>query len=258
MPMGVDLQKASMWKRISAWLFDTILLACMVCLFGVILSFGLDFDGQYDKLNAHYVRYESQYGIDFDVTQEAYALMDAQEKAEYEEKYNRAYEALIADTEAMRQYGLVVNLVMLIMSIGTLLAYLLMELLIPIWLKNGQTLGKKIFNISVVRVDSVKLSGVQLFVRTILGKYAIGTMVPVYVLILLFMGSLGILGIAILAGLVIAQAVCLLAGGEGRAIQDRLAGTVVVDFASQRIFKNREELAAYTEWVQSEKQDCYD
>lgn len=253
MPMGADLQKASMWKRISAWLFDTILLACVAVIFGLVLSFALNFDSQCDKLGEYYARYETQYGIDFDITEEAYAKMDAQQQAAYQETYNIAYDALIADDAAMKQYSLVVNLVMLITSFGLLFAYLLMELLIPIWLKNGQTLGKKIFSIGVARIDSVKISGVQLFIRTVLGKYAVGTMVPVYVLILLFTGGMGILGIAVLAGLVIAQGICLIAGGEGRAIQDRLAGTVVVDIASQRIFKSSEDLAAYTERVQAEQ-----
>ena len=176
--MNADLQKASMWKRISAWLFDSILLACVAVLFGMILSFALDFNGHYERLDQAYAQYESQYSIEFNITEEAYSAMTEQEKADFQKRYDEAYEALIADDEAMYTYGMVVNLTLLIMSIGILLAFVIMEFLIPLWLKNGQTLGKKIFSIGVMRTDSVRLTTVQLFIRTILGKYAVETMVP--------------------------------------------------------------------------------
>lgn len=251
--MNTDLQKASMWKRISAWLFDSILLACVAVLFGSLLSYALDFDGHYQRLDQAYAQYEKQYGIEFNITEEAYTAMDEQEKAEYQARYDEAYAALIADEDAMYTYGMVVNLTLLIMSIGILLAFVIMELLIPLWLKNGQTLGKKIFSIGVMRTDSIKLTTVQLFVRTILGKYAVETMVPVYVLILLFLGTAGIFGIALVAGVFIAQVICLIAGGEGRSIHDRLSGTVVVDITSQKIFRSSDELIAYTQKVHAEQ-----
>ena len=251
--MSADLQKASMWKRISAWLFDSILLACVAVLFGMLLSFALDFNGHYERLDQAYAQYESQYNIEFNITEEAYSAMTDQEKADFQKRYDEAYEALIADDEAMYTYGMVVNLTLLVMSIGILLACVLMEFLIPMWLKNGQTLGKKIFSIGVMRTDSVRLTTVQLFIRTILGKYAVETMVPVYVLMLLFLGTMGIVGIAIVAGLLIAQVICLIAGGEGRSIHDRLSGTVVVDIASQKIFRSSDELIAYTQKVHAEQ-----
>ena len=115
--MNTDLQKASMWKRISAWLFDSILLVSVVVLFGWILSGALNFDSHYDKLSQAYAKYETQYGIDFEISQDAYNAMDEQAQTEYRETYDRAYEALIADEDAMYTYGMVVNLTMLIASV---------------------------------------------------------------------------------------------------------------------------------------------
>ena len=251
--MNTDLQKANMWKRMSAWLFDVILLATVVVFFGYILSSVLGFTDHYEQLNLAYEKYESQFGIEFHVSQEAYDAMDPEQQQAYEAAYNQAYEMLIADGEAMYAYGMVVNLSMLIASISVLLGYLVMEFAVPLWLGNGQTLGKKIFAIGIMRTDSIKLTTVQLFIRTILGKYALGTMVPIYVILLLAMGTMGIIGIAIVAGLLVAQAICLIAGGEGRAIQDRLAGTIVVDIASQRIFRDTEDLINYTKTVHAQQ-----
>lgn len=251
--MNTDFQKASLGKRFSAWLFDMILLATVVVLFGFILSNILNYDSYYDSLERAYIKYETQYGIDFEITQDAYLAMDEAEQTAYRQAYDKAYEALIADEETMHTYSMVVNLAMIIASIGVLLGYLVMELLVPLLFKNGQTLGKKIFGIGVMRTDSIQLTTVQLFIRTVLGKYAVETMIPVYVIILLFLGTMGVVGIALVVGLMIAQVICLFAGGEGRSIHDRLAGTVVVDLASQRIFRNSQELIDYTEKVHAEQ-----
>ena len=43
--MNLDLQKAGIWKRIAAWMFDGILLSIVVVGFGVLLSWLLGYDG---------------------------------------------------------------------------------------------------------------------------------------------------------------------------------------------------------------------
>lgn len=251
--MSTDLQRASMWKRISAWLFDSILLVSVVVLFGLLLSWMLGFDGYYDRLGQAYERYETQYGIDFELTQETYDAMTQAEKDSYQAAYEQAYEELVQDEDAMYVYNMVINLTMLILSIGILLGTLVMDFIIPLWLKNGQTLGKKIFGIGVMRADSIQLTTVQLFIRSILGKYAVETMIPVFVLILLFLGAMDAIGLAILAGLSVGQVICLLATRERKAIHDLLAGTVTVDIASQRIFRSSEDLIEYTKKVHAER-----
>lgn len=46
----MELQKASFWKRISAWLFDNILLVTLTVLFALMLSALLGFDRQSEAL----------------------------------------------------------------------------------------------------------------------------------------------------------------------------------------------------------------
>ena len=93
---------------------------------------------------------------------------------------------------------MIINLTLVITSISILLGYLLLEFVVPLIFKNGQTLGKKIFGIALMRNDGVKINTVMLFVRTVLGKYTIETMVPVLVIIMTFFGSAGIIGLAVL------------------------------------------------------------
>ena len=74
-----DLQKASMWKRASAYLFDMILLATLAVALGVVLSLVLGYDGYNSTLEAAYDKYETQFGIQFDMTAEDIQMFIEQE-----------------------------------------------------------------------------------------------------------------------------------------------------------------------------------
>jgi uncharacterized RDD family membrane protein YckC len=132
-------------------------------------------------------------------------------------------------------------------------AFLLLEFLIPLLLGNGQTVGKKVFGVAVMREDSVKLSPVLLFIRAILGKYTIETMVPVLIILMIYWGVLGFFGTVILFGMLILQLVLLFSTKERSAIHDKLAHTVAVDYASQKIFDTPEAMLAYKKRIHAEQ-----
>ncbi len=247
--MIYDLQKASLWKRIAAWMFDGILIGILAVGFGMLLSWFLGYDGYSQQVDAAYAHYEAQYGIVFEISPDEYEAMDEQMR----QNYNAAYEALIADSEAMYAYNMMLNLTLVITSLGILLAMLLWELAIPLWLGNGQTLGKKIFSLGLMRNDGVKLNAMQLFARTLLGKFTIETMIPVYVLIMLFWGTTGLPGTLLLFALLVAQVLCLIISRDNCAIHDLIAGTVVVDISSQMIFRTTEDLIAYKKKIAAEQ-----
>ena len=247
--MENDLQKASIWKRISAAIFDGMLIALVAVGVAFLLSLAFDFDGQYEKLNAAYAKYEAQYDTTFQVTAEQYEAMTEEELA----NYNAAYEALVSDEEAIQAYNMVINLMLLMTSVGILAGIVVMEFVIPLVFKNGQTLGKKIFGLCLMRTDGVRMNNMQLFARTVLGKFAIETMIPVYILILLYMNAADIFSLLLLASVVIAQVVIVTVTRNNSLIHDLLAGTVVVDYASQKIFTSTQDLIEYQKRVAAER-----
>lgn len=247
--MVYDLQKASMWKRVSAWLFDVILLGIVAVGFAWLLSATLQFDTYSDSMDAAYAKYEAEYGIVFDMTQEEYSALDQEQKT----AYMNAYNALSSDRDALYAYNMLVSLSMVIISLSVLMAFLLLEFMVPLRLRNGQTLGKKVFGVALMRTDGVKITTVQLFARTILGKYAIETMLPILLILLIFWGSIGITGTAIVAVLAIGQIALLCISRTNSAIHDVLAGTVAVDFASQMIFGSESDMIAYKQRVAAER-----
>lgn len=199
--MVYDLQKANLWKRISAWLFDGILLTMLAVGFACVLSSVLHYQSYSAAVDQAYAKYEARYNISFSMDETQFAAMPE----EYQQRYTDAYNALIADSDAMYQYNMMVNLTLVITTLGILLSTVVLEFLLPLFLGDGQTLGKKIFGLCLVRTDGVKVNPLQLFARTILGKFAIETMIPVYIVTMFFLGSLSLNGTLILLAMGLAQ-----------------------------------------------------
>ena len=247
--MTYDIQKASISKRISAYLFDGILTGVVIVAVIWLLSAILNYNSYSENLEKAYETYENQYGINFEITQEEYLALSEDERADYD----AAYAALVADTDAMYNYNMVINLTLLMITGGVLLGIMMIEFVVPMLLGNGQTLGKKIFGIALVRQDGVKLNAMQLFTRTVLGKFTLETMLPVYMLIMIFFNAIGRIGLIVIAGIGLLQLILLVVTRNNQLLHDLLAGTVAVDMASQRIFKTTDDLIAYQKRVAAEK-----
>ncbi len=247
--MIYDLQRASMWKRISAWLLDTILLCIIATLMAFLLSTALNYDSYSARLDARYAHFEEEYGVSRDLTQAQVDAMTPDQLA----KLEAASKALFEDEEALYAYNMMIQLMIVITSFSILLAYIVLEYTVPMLLGNGQTVGKKVFGIGVMRQNGVRVNGVCMFIRTVLGKFAIETMIPAMMVLMLFFGSVGMVGWLIVGAIILTEIALLVTTKERCMIHDKLANTVTVDIASQMIFKSPEDLLAYKQKVAAQK-----
>lgn len=247
--MIYDLQKASMWKRCSAALFDFIILGMLVVGLAVLLTGIFGYDVHYNNVNAAYERYEKEYGIEFDISQEEYLSKSEEEK----QIWDSAYQALCEDQEAMYSYNMVFHLSIIVITFSILLSFVVLEFVIPLVFGNGQTLGKKIFGLGVMRTDGVKVVPPLMFIRTILGKFTIETMIPVLIILMILFNSIGIVGPVIIGLILLVQIVLIIKTNTNSLIHDVLAKTVVIDVASQMIFESEDALIAYKTKVHAEQ-----
>lgn len=239
--MIYDLQKASPLKRAAAFLLDFILLCVVVA--GIAMAGSAAFNyNRYDQaLEQCQQRYETQYGVSFEITQQEFAAMTPEQQ-----KYlNDAYGEFTKDPEYAYNFSMVMNLTLVITSLSILLAFLLLEYAVPMVLGNGQTIGKKVFGLGLMKVSGVKINSISLFIRTLLGKFAIGTMIPVLMIMMMFMGVVGIIGPVVLLGIVILQFGLMISSPTNAMIHDALAQTVTIDLSSQMIFGSEDELMDY-------------
>ena len=239
--MIYDLQKASLLKRTSAFLLDFILLVVLATGIGLLVSVITGFDGYNQALTECQTQYEQQYGVSFDLGQSEFAaLTEAEQK-----KLTDAHAEFAKDPDAIYNYNMVINLSLVIISIGALGAYLVLEFAVPLLFGNGQTVGKKIFGIAVMKISGVKIDAVSLFVRTLLGKYTFETMIPLLLIMMMLWGAIGIVAPIVIGAILVTEVVFMITSRTNAMIHDKLAQTVAVDMQSQMIFATESELLAY-------------
>ena len=245
--MSISLQKGNFWKRISAYLFDLILTVMIAVGIAAAMSAILKYDNYSKELETYYTKYETLYATDFDVTEEEYNALSEEAKANYQ----AASEAFGKDQNVKAVYAKMFSLTLVILSVSLLVSISLIYFVVPLLFKNGQTLGKKIFGLAVMRTNCVKLTPPILFVRSILGLYTIETMVPVLLVTMIYFGVMGIVGTMTIFLLLGLQVVVMAVTQTNSSIHDLLSDTVVVDMSSQEIFESQEELIAYKEAMQA-------
>ncbi|MDE6029304.1 MAG: RDD family protein [Clostridiales bacterium] len=264
-----ELRKTGIVRRASAALLDVILLVVLTTGFMFILSLICDYSANEKLSNRYYGEWEEfrkthvatvaeYYGYDYQTTGNSYTITKNGEKSSLDALMKSlgdskgedvvtkpAYDAYMELPSANKvnwQYQYVYNLLFMMTSVGLLLAYVALEFVMPLIFKNGQTVGKKVFGICLVRPDCVKITNLSLFARTILGKYAIETMFPVLLVFLFIFGGIGVLALILLAALALLNIVLFFATKNRTPIHDLIAGTVSADMRTQMIFQTEDEL----------------
>lgn len=264
-----ELRKIGIVRRASALLLDAILLAVLATGVMFIVSLICRYDDEEQLANQYFDKWEGfrkdyvgavaeYYGFSYEENGQSYvitkdgepasvndvinALIDSNgEDPETAEAY-RQYSELPAVETVNAQYQYVYTLLFTMVSVGILLAYLILEFVVPLFFKNGQTIGKKVFSIGLVRPDCVKISNLALFGRTIIGKFAIETMFPVLLVFLFLFGGIGVFAVILFAAITLLNIILFFATKNRTPLHDVLAGTVAVDMKLQMIFQSTEEL----------------
>jgi uncharacterized RDD family membrane protein YckC len=149
-------------------------------------------------------------------------------------------------------YSKLFSLALMIATLSILFSFLILEFTVPLLLKNGQTIGKKVFGVAVMRIDGVKVTPVMVFARGILGKCTVGTLVPIYLIMMVIFGIMNIVGVVALGGLLLLQAILFFGTRNHTPIHDLFAQTITVDMASQLIFDSPEDMLAYKKRISEE------
>ena len=124
-------------------------------------------------------------------------------------------------------------------AIALFISVVVAHFVLPLCFKNGQTLGKKVFGLAVIRTSWVKASPIVLFIRATVGIYAIETVAVAFLLINVPVGTVAAVLVQAL------QIGVMIKTPTNSSIHDLLADTVVVDYASQRIFETEEDMLEY-------------
>lgn len=247
----ISLQKANIGKRIIAAIFDGILVSILAVGLVAIFSGVFNTDAYLNTYQQAYTKYSTEYDVDLSYSE--YNTLTQEQKSDYDQRAAQAEEAFANDKDAVYAYNMFINLSLIIITFGVLISVVLIEFIVPLLFGNGQTLGKKVFGIALMHKEGIKVGNLQLFARTVLGKFAIELMIPLYILMMIYFDSIGIISSVILLALVIAQIVCFITSRTNSLLHDIMAGTIAVDMASQRIFDTKDALLEYKKKIHAQK-----
>ena len=256
------IEKASMLKRISAYILDAILTVILASGFVFAISAIINYDSYYDKMNQYYDEFEEENGFSFNMFSKnedelndkekqikeisSKALEDlTEEEKQIKEEYEKAIDDFVNDKDMLYIYNMLINLTLLMLTISVLLAILIIEFVLPLVFKNGQTIGKKCFGLCLVKNNCVRINAPILFIRTVLGKFTVETMIPIYIIIMIIFGGAGITGTIVLVLILFIQLILVISTKNNCLIHDLMAGTVVVDKNGQMIFDTENDLIEF-------------
>lgn len=249
--MICDLQKASLLKRFSAFLLDFILI-CIIAvgaaaLFSLILNFDKTYDVYYDRyeivFQASDEQIKQELGIDFSWT-DGVDKLTPEQKTKHDQYVEKLSEALNKDEQLVIAYNNVIILTLTIVPLSIFVAFVLLEFVLPLILKNGQTVGKKVFGIAVCHTNGVRLRTFSLFVRGVIGKYTIETMVPIFLILMMFFRG-GVTALVVIGLLLVLQLVLMIKTKTRSFIHDVISYSCEVDLSSQMIFDTEDDRLRY-------------
>ncbi len=233
--MDKTLQKAPFFKRLLALMLDWIFIVILIFTCVIPMSFLMKVDEYSEKFDHYYSEYEKKYGVKFDLTEEQFNAMTEEELKLYEEAYN----ALTSDEEANKAHDALFKRILGSIELSILAAYLVMDVLFPLMLKNGQTLGKRVFNLAVLRTGGEPVSMLTILSRTVIGKFTVQTAIPALVVCSILMGSLNPVGIFYVIAILVANIVLLIK--KGKTLHDILVDTIVVVVPARASRAKKEE-----------------
>ena len=222
-------------------MFDAIILVMLSFGFATGITALSNYDKKSESVKSYYSHYEEVYGVDFDITEEDFEKLTDEAKQVFQD----AYKALQEDVGFQKATQKLFYLTLFIFSAGIFLSYLLWYFILPLFFGYGRTLGKKIFGLAVIRTNGVKASNPVLFIRIAVGMFAMETLLPLSMLVMIWFDMMGVIGLITIGLIALLEIGVLIYTKTNSSIHDLLTDTVVVDYVSQQIFETQDDLLAY-------------
>ena len=239
------INKAGLIKRIAAACLDFVIFALVAVGFATLSSLIFNYDSYREQLDQKYEEYGVYVEYDSSVKEEDRIGIFCEIKEQGDSCY-LAWEAFYDDEEAETLLHKCSSITIATISIGLFGGVMVTYFLIPLLLKNGQTIGKKFMRIALVSKEGIRVPKINLFIRALFGIYVVEYMVPVYGIFYIFSGLPGsIFATAVVIGILIINMFLITTNRLGLTIHDLIGKTVVVEYDGQAMFDSIEELREY-------------
>ena len=221
-------------NRIAAFIIDAILLLILFTGILYFISLIANFDAHYAILQEEYKR------VGYLVFNPE--INDYQTISPTDPNFDYVVE-LINDNEVLlKELSFVNTFSVNAPLIGLAIALFVLEFIIPLIFKNGQTIGMKFFKIALISNNNLAITTTQLFARCIIGKIAVLGIIPLLSILYIFLNSGGgLFGTLILLIIVIVQMAMLIKNKNHEGLADKIANVYPVNFTETVIYKTQKE-----------------
>ena len=233
-------------KRIAAWIVDIILIiivATGIALFTSLIYGYDDYNNKCYEKNIEYGIYVEDPTGEIEFDDKKYVVYNELEGST-EEEYLKRIEERNKDVEFREAYSKMSAGQVLIVTSGIVGSVMIFELIIPLCLKHGRTIGMKFFDIGYVTDEGIDVDFKTVFIRFLFGKLVVGGLIPYsgLMLALLMPTQYTLVGLVALIGVPVLNLILLFTTPEQRGIHDFIAKCIPVDNTCQIYFKTTEEL----------------
>lgn len=130
-------------------------------------------------------------------------------------------------------------------TISAFITYFILEFVVPMIFKNGQTIGMKCLRIGLIDKQGIKVRPRQIFIRFLFGRFLVSRILPVYGFIFMVFNLSGGLYGFLLAVIILACDLLMTLFGKDRAgIANVISSTYAVDMDETYFFNSVEEITA--------------
>ena len=225
---------AKLTNRLASYVMDVILY--LVLFTGVLYLCVLisSLDEYQTLLNDEYIRIGYKY---FDETKDAYVTI-----TNTDANFNAVME-LYKNSEVILTYEpKVTMIVMNTPLIAIAITSLILELILPLIFKNGQTIGMKCFKLALISKSGIAISLNQIFVRFLFGRVVLMKMIPYLCLFFAFFNPAGgLFGLVMLIAILLGNLILVLVNKNKCSIPDLLVSVYMVDATQTAFYKTLKE-----------------
>lgn len=227
--------KANMINRVAAFFLDFVLFVILVTGSLFITAKIANFDSHNDILHEQYR--EIGYEKFNEETNEWYYI------SEDDENFNIVIEKYKKNEIIQKEESYINSFVLNAPLLCIFIAMFIVEILLPLIFKNGQTLGMKCLKVAFISNNQIAVKPLQVFIRGLFGKIVLMGLIPFMGLFFAFFnpngGLSGTLIIVLIYGI---HFVMLFASKNKSSLSDMIGQMYAVDYNQTIFYKNIEEL----------------
>ena len=229
-----SLNRATGGRRLAAWLLDLILIATLSVGFMLLTSLAVSYDKQQNKLFDYYRTHEVL--VMDDKNNEVFCKSE-------DATCQKNWQEFAKDKDAIAQYNKVNELTVVILTVGVFSSLLVTHFIVPLILKDGRTVGKRIMGISLISTDEIRVNTNQMFIRFLMGEFLVTYMIPIILIFTAMISGGGLFYTLTALAIMVANILCLIFTKNRQNLSDLIGKTIAVDTASQIICDTKEELS---------------